>query len=185
MRNISGVIFIITLSFIYFNCTTGVDFISDVNLVSNGSFEIGGQPSLAGWNIYSPDSSAVTFSSDVPPWGGSYSVRLMNQWIRPGWIQTMIVALPDTHVYRLSAFGKLSPGYYPSYGQVWLSLHKPDTILHVSDLYFYDTSWISKSIVDTLMIAPGDSVEIAIRGDYHQMAAGYFFVDRVSFEMVK
>jgi hypothetical protein len=185
MRNIQAIVFIIILSCINFNCSTGVESIPDLNLLSNGSFEINGHPSLAGWNIYWYDSSAVIFSNDVPPGGGSHSVRLVNRWVSSGWIQTTIAALPDTHIYRLSAYGKISPGYYPSYGWISLAMHKADTVLNELNLYFEDTSWVFESIIDTLKGFPGDSIEIHIRGDYHQMAAGYFFVDRVSLELLK
>ena len=60
------------------------------NLLLNGSFEENGMPSLRAWSLYWSDTNTVSFSSDVPPNGGRYSVRMNNHFGYTG-IQTDIL----------------------------------------------------------------------------------------------
>jgi hypothetical protein len=48
---------------------------SDTNLVTNGSFEIGGGASLQDWQTNSTYTALISFSTDVPINGGTFSLR--------------------------------------------------------------------------------------------------------------
>ena len=155
--------------------------ISDNNLLSNGSFELNGVPSLQGWRSVFTDTATVSFSTDVPTNGGSFSLRLKNEWSFAGRIAAVVPAPVGMHRYRLSAWVKCMPYPYAN-GSMSLSLESPDSILSIKYFYFADTVWTGISLVDTLSATVGDTLFVGLSGDIHQFAAGYSFFDLCKLE---
>jgi len=164
-------------------CSTSVEPTTASNLISNGSFEMNGSASLSGWEIATPDSSTVSFSNDVPPSGGSYSVQLEYKAVHPGDIRTYIPTTPGTHVYRLTVWGKTSVG---SFGAGWMlvGLQSADTTIFMDQMSFTDAMWVSKSLIDTLTCNSGDKIGISLRGTSQPQTQGYLTVDLVSLDLL-
>ena len=168
-------------STIFLGCSKSSDMIAnpqvDNNLVSNGSFEINGVASMQGWSAISHDSSFVVSSSDVPPGGGHFSVRIKNEWTLAGAVTTLIPATEGTHRYQLSAWGKSSVVTYGGHGRMNIALQKPDTFIGPIWQGFPDTNWTPQTIIDTLTASRGDSIKIILQGDISQFGAGHIFFD--------
>ncbi len=158
----------------------------DNNLLTNGSFEADSSGSLQGWQIFYEDTAYVNFSKDVPPYGGSFSVRLLNNWSFAGYISQSIVPQEGSRVYQLSASAKLvDPGFFENWGTMRISVHRYGTEESNKSLNISDTSWISVSILDTLDIYPGDTLTVYLSGNKGQFTQGYILFDLVKLEKVE
>ena len=83
--------------------------IPEANLVTNGSFESNGAPTLEGWTgQFNPDTSLkryYIFSNDVPPGGGQWSFSFNNP-AEELWLWTDIPIPGPMHNYQLTLWGK-------------------------------------------------------------------------------
>lgn len=155
---------------------------SDSNLLTNGSFEIGGAGSLQGWSANTSDTAFVNFSTDVPPGGGSFSVRLRNEWSFPGTLWQTIVSTAGTHRYRLSAFGKAIRSNINAGGDMRIQFKQSGGWISTKSFHFSDTTWTSASLLDTLTTASGDTIAVNLRGNIDQFSFGYVLFDLVKLE---
>ena len=161
MRSIEGAI--ILLSFLTLSCTKSPTFPSSgsptTQLLVNPTFQWKGVPSLYGWS--KSDSLRLYYSNDVPPGGsGNTIVFLPTGTICEG-IQQIIPALPGTHVYRLTFFGKsqqLDAG-----ANVNLHPSGRDVFIGNGGATAYNTTWTFYSVVDTFTTVPGDSLYITVQ----------------------
>lgn len=158
---------------------------SSQNFISNSSFESDGAPTMAGWKPNLEDTAFVNFSSEAPAGGGSYSVRLRNEWTVPGSVSYRIIPEVGTHRYKLSAFAKTSR----SNGTPILV--GGDLMLLVSDsgnwstrksLHFSDSTWKSGTLLDTITTTPSDTIMVLLRGNLDQWSSGYILFDLCRFE---
>ena len=137
---------------------------SEVNLITNSTFEANGVPSLNGWEF--PDTSAVHFSIDIPPTGLGYSivfgVRYFGIWPNNS-IYTTITGLSGKHRYRLSVFGKGTP---VAYGGVYVYRNRPSSTNSIlfGSLEIRDTVWTFYSRIDTLNTTSSDTLFINVTG---------------------
>jgi hypothetical protein len=156
---------------------------TEVDLITNGSFESHGVPSLDGWRASTTDTAFINLVADTPPGGGSFSVRLKNDWGTPGNLRQTIVPSNGTHRYRLSSHGKtIRYGQYAG-GTFWIHIKRGNSWTTSNKiLHFSDTTWTSTWIVDTLTTTPSDTLEVSISGDGGQWPFGYVLVDMVKFE---
>ena len=149
----------------------------DEDLLINSSFEIKGVPSWNGWSISHP--SAVNFSEDTPPRGGSWSVTM-----GPGWIPVVLfisetVAAPEgTHGYALSFWAKR---VYVG-GWVEFILEQPDSSVVRKTTIISDSTWTFYSLLDTLPANDGDSFTVKLTGGWSELAGGETFYDLVRLE---
>jgi hypothetical protein len=154
----------------------------DGNLLTNGSFEMNGAPSLQGWKASTADTSFVNFSSDVPPQSGSFSVRLRNEWVFPGSLWQGMRVPSGTHRYRLSAFGRVIPIGMRAGGRVEILVKRASSWMTSKYLSLPGPAWTPLSLVDTLTTVSGDSIAILLSGSAGQHDFGYALFDLVRFE---
>jgi len=158
---------------------------SDSNLIVNGSFEAHGVPSLEGWTRAADDTSFINFSTDVPAGGGSFSVRLKNEWTFPGTISYNVVTRAGTHRYRLSAWAKaIRLGLFAG-GEMAILVKTPEGLAFRKQLHFSDSNWISGSLLDTMTTVSPDTVVIMLRGNIDQWSYGYVLFDLCRFERLE
>jgi hypothetical protein len=155
---------------------------SDTNLVTNGSFEIGGGASLQDWQTNSTDTALINFSTDVPINGGSFSLRLKNEWSFPGAVWQSIVPPSGTHRYRLSAYAKVLRSGIMAGGWISIGIKQGGTWNTTKSYAFTDTTWREIAIVDTLTTVPGDTLRVCLNGDGTQFSFGYALFDLVHFQ---
>jgi hypothetical protein len=130
-------------------------------LILDGSFERNGEPTLEGWRITNP--SVTTLVRDPAPGGGDWSLALDADWApTTGYVTMPILGVRDGDVLRLSAFvraadaeggGSIALVVGPSYG---LQLDRARWA-HTSS-----ASWTRLSVQDTVQLAPGDTVWVAL-----------------------
>jgi len=153
------------------------------NLISNPSFEYKNAPTLDGWTPSTSDTAFVNFSEDVPPDGGSYSVRLRNEWSFPGSIRYAIAPVPGRDRYRLAVWGKaVKSGSLFAGG--WMALQTTkngiDTVQRY--LHFTDSVWTYGQFDVTIPAGTADSIIVQLRGNIDQWSYGYVLFDLCSLE---
>jgi hypothetical protein len=130
------------------------------NLIANSSFESDSNFTLAMWNKWLNDTTYINSSTDIPPSGGTFSVRVRGTGM-PLLISGSIsytVSLPaGTHRYRLAVWGK-------GYGMANISLRPGFPAPYdTKSLGFSDTNaWVELSMLDTLTTTSSDSVHIVL-----------------------
>ena len=143
------------------------------NLLLNGSFEVDGNPSLAGWAGI--DSVLISLSPEAPPGGGIYCLTLGTSWLPPSSVVwALIPGVKAGEVLVLSATvrtpvwgngGALALTVGPTPWQ-W-----PPRV-HGKGLTFNNTSWSSLSVVDTVSLGPVDSVWVVLQGPACEVCIG-------------
>ena len=131
------------------------------SLILDWSFERDGQPTLEGWRITNP--SVTTLVREPAPGGGEWSLGLEADWApTTGFVTMPILGVRDGDVLRLSAFvravdgqggGSISLSVGPSYGLQRSRAKWASTA---------STSWTLLSVQDTVSLAPGDTVWVAL-----------------------
>ena len=179
MKHIGLVVLVFSLAILSVHCSDPVEPVVSQNLITNGEFEVGADSSLAGWEWVTGE---VTFSNDVPPGDGQYSVRLRAFEIRTGDIRTKVPALPGTHIYRLTAWGRMDPGTTAG-ASAWMALLRGNESFHDIKVSFPETEWTSKSVGISIVAQPGDSIGVTLRAIYGPNAQGYSYFDRVQLEV--
>lgn len=129
------------------------------NMVSNGSFETRGQPSLAGWELLNP--SLAQSEHDGGPRGGSWSLRLTADWAPTtavAWQKVEGVKSGD--ILTLSSYVKAHPG---GGGSIKLLCGpgplEPTRHRSVSSA---STEWVKLALTDTLSLSEGDAVWVVL-----------------------
>ena len=140
------------------------------NLLSNGSFESSGVGSFSGWHTLNAE-----LSSDTPPFGGHFSLRLPSQWVSAGQAWTSITAPVGTHRYRLSVWAKVT--YPPSDDWMALIVQRAGVAIRSKSCSFADTTWTMSAIEDTLTTMRGDMIVVSCGGDGSQFGSGYIYFD--------
>lgn len=146
------------------------------------SFEVGGAPSLQGWTANTSDTAIVGFSTDTPPGGGRFAVRLQNAWSSAGNVRAAFPAPSGIHRYKLSAWTKASSQGLASHGFVGIIIKKPDAIFLHKYLTFTDTTWVWRSLADSVETGLSDSIIVSLAGDLGQFSGGWTLFDVCVFE---
>jgi hypothetical protein len=146
------------------------------------SFEVGGLPSLKGWTSNSSDTSVVGFSTDTPPGGGRFSVRLQNEWTSGGNVRAGFPAPSGIHRYKLSVWTKASSQGFASRGTMSIIIKKSHTLFVHQHLSFTDTMWTMLSLADTVETGLSDSIIVSLAGDLGQFSGGWTLFDVCVFE---
>jgi hypothetical protein len=153
------------------------------NLLTNGSFEIEGQPSLAGWSNF--DSTIAGIASEAAPGGGDYSLEIGTSWLPPtGIVWTYVPDAHDGDILSLSAMARvlggenlpavlaISVGGQPG----WIGWNNGKSTS------FSNSEWTQVSLLDTLSLTPSDSVWVVLVGPGCEVCWGgtaYFDLVRV------
>jgi hypothetical protein len=145
------------------------------SLICNPSFEINGQGSLHCWNLVKdfatyPD----TFSTDVPPNGGQFSLRLEGvkdvNW--DPYAETYVTNLSGQKIVSLSAYAKTLYGGQSIY--LWLEhVRSGQVIKSKSDNKWAFSGWQTLLVTDTLTLQSQDSLRIKIVQTTGQNSSAY------------
>jgi len=125
------------------------------NLITNGSFEVNGQPSLAGWVVQTPALTSV-----VPggaPGAGQWALRLNADWLpAAGVVRAPLPGVQDGEVLALSAWiraiGQQGGGFMFLESGHWLSPAAGSR----------DPDWKQVALTVTVSVAPGDSLWLVL-----------------------
>lgn len=149
--------------------------------VVNGSFEVDGQPSLDGWRLTCEGVSFEDASSD----GGTWSLMLAPgnlQGCFPGQAFQTIPVVQNGEVWRLTAWAKRSAATVTRARIFWMISAADGTTTNLSADTTSALSWTQLTVVDTLSLAPGDSVMIVL--DAGQTSGPDIMGVGVSFDLV-
>jgi hypothetical protein len=143
-----------------------------VNLLSNGSFEIDGQPSMEGWWPRNPP--RVFIVSQPSPDGGRFSLLLHQEGHDPFvYVVANVTEVCPVGIYRLSVSGKapIHWGGGSAFIEVSPSSRRPTPDSTV--LTFLDSMWTRS--VDTFFVTPGvdDSVWVVLATTGFPPGPGY------------
>ncbi len=146
------------------------------NLVANSSFEIDGTSSSQGWQFWSNTQSSPTFSADVPPNGGKWSIVLSSADRIGSSLQTKVAARAGGNRYKLSLWAK-SKG---DTGYVQLIFNKAIR----RTIGIQDSLWRYYEVIDSLGTVQGDSLVVLLdAGTTYLFAQSQFDLCRL--EVVK
>lgn len=140
--------------------------ISEINLLQNSSFEVGGVSSLDSWTLdIKYDTSGFSYSNDVATGSGNFSICIKNNWPVPVRIYQTAQSFSGSHVYRVDFWAK---DHHSGGGVVYLGLKTTDTIFTITKIVPKDTTWTNYSYQDTVLSESGDSLLVVIRGGFYQ-----------------
>jgi hypothetical protein len=156
--------------------------LSGSNLLANSTFEVGGLPSINGWNI--ADSITIKFVTEKPRGGAGYTLVLKPEWSAP-WpansLYTAVTNLSGTHTFRLSVYAKkVSIG-----GGVYVYRNRPTVSAGstpVLSLPITGTSWALYSATVTLSVANKDSLFVSLTGGASEGRIGATYFNTCQFE---
>jgi len=148
----------------------------DKNLIVNSSFEMNGISSYQGWQFWSNLLSSPTFSDDVPPEGGKWSIVLSVGDRIGANLQTKVAAPVGGNRYKLSVWAK-SKG---DPGLAELIFNKAIR----KRIGIQDSVWRYYEITDSLVTVQGDSLTVLLdAGTTYGFAQSYFDLCRL--EIIK
>jgi hypothetical protein len=150
----------------------------DGNFLINSSFDKFGSPSLYGWTVM--DTSNIQLVADIPKGGSGYSILVHPTWL-PTWpigiIYQTIPAIPGTHRYFVSVFGKKSG----ISGGIRIGLKQAQGIDWKSGITVIDTVWTFYSTTDTIRASLGDSIIVAIATGACEVCNGSTYLNSCKF----
>ena len=148
------------------------------NLVENGSFEIGGEPSLAGWSFGLSDLARSVH--EAPPAGGAWCLELSADWApTSGFAFVRLKNVREGDVLRLSAFVRAIGAN--GGGAIELRIGSS----RITRAESSDTLWTYLSVVDTVGIDQQDSVEVRLTSFITEIVPRIGLFDLVRLERVK
>jgi hypothetical protein len=158
----------------------------ETNLISNGSFELDGEPSLDGWTVVSP-TGGVTLVNEAAPNGGEYSLQMSSGGLMaaPSRLTVAVCEAQTGEVYRLSAYLRGESGVPQPGGRIGLSVG-PDLGTGGIEVYCRDTAWTRVSLTLTVGENPQDSVRVwlmSFPGGCTNFGKGFY--DLVTLERVE
>ena len=148
----------------------------DLIVLLDYTFEANGIPTLAGWTVR--DSSLVHFSDDVPPGGGSFSLVILGRNRETNFVTWSTEAAGGINYLRLSWWAKHTRIATP---RATIGLRHGETVeVAHSFAMAEDSSWVSYSVLDTLIAGPGDSLWIKIDSGGNDFSEGTTLYDLVT-----
>ena len=164
-------IYLSTLSFlITFSCNINDTANAYGEILFNSSFEKNGHPYNDGWDI--KDESNESYSTDVPPYGGNYSLCLKGDTLNllGQSAEFILPALIGNNIYEFSFWGKQQGAC----GVVHIFVKTSDTSgYYTKSELVCDPLWSYYNIIDTIQTDIGDSLSI-ILGGYSGEGKVYF-----------
>lgn len=158
-----------------------------IELIANTSFEAGGQPSATGWSALHgslPTLDSNFFSTDVPPGGGLYSIKLFPGWLPMENAVEYDCAGQPSGVYKLSAWSKIGWGTRMGISSISLA-RKSNGIFDRKKLLLSDSVWTQHALVDTLSLGPSDTLEVILSAGATELVSFEQLFDLVSLTKVQ
>jgi hypothetical protein len=158
--------------------------------IDNGSFEIEGSPSFAGWTLLNPDLADTL--NDGAPGSGSWSLRLQadtDPTSAVAWQE--VEGAADGDVLTLTAYVKAyrPGGFYYGGGLIGLvsGSHPLDVRLHPLEVELHpwaasdSRDWVRLTTTDTLSLSPRESVWVVLSSYPLPDSLGAIFYNSVGF----
>jgi hypothetical protein len=136
------------------------------------SFESGGTASLDNW--ISPGPPIVKFATDVPPYGGKYSIFLKAREIG-AYVYKTVRALEGTHNYLLTFWSKSTedPGSLEIYlKQDGDKVDKKREVIRKAE-------WTAFTIEAEFTASESDSIEVMLVGSLYTVPQGFNYFDLI------
>jgi len=151
--SINDFILITLFTFLLVHCSDStVESPINNNLLSNGSFEFNGKPTLDGWRFGNEE--LVESVNEAPPGGGFWSLQLTADWApTSGFAYILVPEVKNGDIVKLSAFVKTDGG------NASIQLFYKD---HVKMAITNDTVWTQLSVIDTLSLIQGDTLRVIL-----------------------
>ncbi|MEO8399247.1 MAG: carbohydrate binding domain-containing protein [Ignavibacteriaceae bacterium] len=151
-----GYIILISLLYFHFGCDQSpVEPEIGENLLANGSFEINNIPTLNGWRF--GNEQLAKLINEAPAIGGNWSLQLTSDWApTTGYVYTPVVNLKSGDIVELSAYVRAT-SQFGGEGIIYLSYNN-----HRKSASSNDTVWNKISIIDTLSLAPNDTLWVTL-----------------------
>jgi hypothetical protein len=179
-----NVVFLVGLCFIMGSCKdSSVAPRSNTPLTLNGSFEIGGMPTLEGWRVGNPQLAQLV--PQAPPNGGNWSLELTSDWApTSGFAYAPLTDLKSGDVVRLSAYIRAA-GPYGGGGILQLVVGPQHYSSHRKFNSSTDTLWQQISVTDTLALSPGDTVWVVLSSLHTELVPFRGLFDLVTYERIE
>lgn len=153
---------------------------TEENLLLNTSFEENGVASAEGWKL--PQGSE--FSTDVPPNGGSFSLKLMAN-SPPEYAYITVPVKTNYTINRLKFWSKSTGVSSDIYGEASLTLLRNGAELKSRSIQIDVITWATFSIQDTFEVAEGDSFKVQFSGGITQLFSADAYFDLVQLQGIK
>lgn len=146
--------------------------VSEGNLIANSTFESNGQPNFQGWT------GIKSFSNDVPPDGGKWSLRLEPAWYPgEGFAETFITGLSGNYTFQLNCEVK---SIRNGTGTIILRLRRENgTVTDVTKTTFNDSTWEKITLITTVQLQPADQLIVHLTAGSTEVATWFLLFDNV------
>jgi hypothetical protein len=125
------------------------------NLLSNGTFERNGQPTLRGWQVANPALTSLVF--EPAPGDGSWALKLDADWLPPsGFVRAAVGGVQNGETLRLSA--RMRAVGMPGGGMMYLTSGTWSS----ERAWSSDPEWNRVSLTTTASTSAGDSLWVVL-----------------------
>lgn len=146
---------------------------TEENLLLNTSFENNGRFSTVGWTVPASGDS----SNDVPPNGGSFSLRLQSNAPPEEYASIKVPVKTQYSINKLTFWAKSTGVTSNIPGKAILSLIRNGASIKSHSIQVDQISWQSFSIQDTFNVAEGDSFLVQFGGGISQLLSAKAYFD--------
>lgn len=146
---------------------------TEENLLINTSFENNGRFSTVGWTVPASSDS----SNDVPPNGGSFSLRLQSNAPPEEFAYIKVPVKTQYSINKLTFWAKSTGVTSNIPGKAILSLIRNGASIKSHSIQVDQISWQSFSIQDTFSVAEGDSFLVQFSGGISQLLSARAYFD--------
>jgi hypothetical protein len=150
--------------------------VNNGNLISNPGFENNGAPDFSGWT------GTKSFSNDVPPGGGKWSLKLVPEWYpAEGYTETFVTGLSGYYTFQFSCETKAENGT----GRI--TIRKKDQLGTVKDLSgttFNDSTWTTLTIIIKVQLNPTDKLIVHLSAGSTELSISNIFFDNVELKIM-
>jgi len=150
------------------------------NLLLSTSFEENGVAYAEGWKL--PQGSE--FSTDVPPNGGSFALKLQAN-SPPEYAYITVPVKTQYTINRLKFWSKSTGVSSDIYGEASLTLLRNGAELKSRSIQIDVITWTTFSIQDTFDVAEGDSFKVQFSGGITQLFSANAYFDLVQLQGIK
>lgn len=153
---------------------------SSENLLSNGSFEINGQPSLNGWRFGNKGLAELT--NQAAPNGGNWSLQLTSDWApTTGFIYTPVTNIKSQDIITLSAYVRAT-GQFGGGGIINLVTGQSIYSGRIKSISTSDTVWNQISVTDTVKLNTNDTLWVVLSSLHTELVPFKGLFDLVKIE---
>jgi hypothetical protein len=167
---------LICLSVLFLGCESTSRPDREETLISNGSFEKKGKPSLEGWEILNP--TLAQSENEGGPGGGSWSIKLTADWApTSAVVWQKIDGVKNGDVLTLSSYVKARPDG----GGIMKLVCGPHAQLPSRERWVTSdsTGWVKVAVTDTLSLAEGEFVWVVLSSHHTELVPRMGLFDEV------